>query len=554
MAKMNNSKLRENFLSYRKDWNRFARDILGLRLDNDQQKILEAVQLHRRVSVRSGNSRGKDHTAAAASLCFLYLNVPSKVINTGPTDRQVKKIMMTEIRKIHKNARIPLGGEIFENQIKFPRPDWFLIAFKAVDYKDEVWTGFHSPHLMVVVTEASGIEQQTFNNIESILTGDSKLLIVFNPNRTTGEAYNSAKSPFYQKFKLSCLDAPNVKARKTIIPGQVDYDWVEEKVRKWCVRISSPVDRENDEGIGVTKITYTANQDFKFNGQWYRPNDLFRIKVMGEFPEKSEDQLIPLAWIEAASQRWEEQHNLELGGDLRLGVDVAGMGSDLTVFCHRYDNFVREFQTLQRKDHMQTAGLINNILSANEKANALIDSIGEGAGIFSRLEEQKIKVTSAKFSEAARDSNGKKELNDFTGQRTFANMRAYCYWAIRDALDPQLGGNLALPPLDELTQDLTEPRWSFRSDGKILIEEKTEIKKRLGRSPDFGDALALTYFPLNQQDDWTNLSSFSFSRSEDPGWNIPLYSEFQQGLNELDWHCQNLWLRQQGIFRSRSTF
>ncbi|MCI0494679.1 hypothetical protein L0Z72_06695, partial [candidate division KSB1 bacterium] len=327
MAKMNNSKLRENFLSYRKDWNRFARDILGLRLDNDQQKILEAVQLHRRVSVRSGNSRGKDHTAAAASLCFLYLNVPSKVINTGPTDRQVKKIMMTEIRKIHKNARIPLGGEIFENQIKFPRPDWFLIAFKAVDYKDEVWTGFHSPHLMVVVTEASGIEQQTFNNIESILTGDSRLLIVFNPNRTTGEAYNSAKSLFYQKFKLSCLDAPNVKARKTIIPGQVDYDWVEEKVRKWCVRISSPVDRENDEGIGVTKITYTANQDFKFNGQWYRPNDLFRIKVMGEFPEKSEDQLIPLAWIEAASQRWEEQHNLELGGDLRLGVDVAGMGS-----------------------------------------------------------------------------------------------------------------------------------------------------------------------------------------------------------------------------------
>ena len=82
-------------------------------------------------------------------------------------------------------------------------------------------------------------------------------------------------------------------------------------------------------------------------------------------------------------------------------------------------------------------------------------------------------------------------------------MRAYCYWAIRDALDPQCNSNLALPPIDELTQDLTEPRWSFRSDGKILLEEKSEIKKRLGRSPDYGDALALTYYPKSIMSEWS---------------------------------------------------
>jgi hypothetical protein len=90
-------------------------------------------------------------------------------------------------------------------------------------------------------------------------------------------------------------------------------------------------------------------------------------------------------------------------------------------------------------------------------------------------------------------SESAKGLTDLTEQRTFANMRAYLYWAIRDALDPALGGELALPPADELTQDLTEVHWSTRSNGDIIIEEKEKIKKRLGRSPDYGDAVANTF-------------------------------------------------------------
>jgi hypothetical protein len=504
MGTINHDKLKEQFLLYQGDWNKFARDILGIQLDNDQQQILEAAQHHRRVSVRSGNARGKDFVAAASALCFLFLNMPSKVIMTAPTDRQAVKIMMSELTKIYRNAKIPLGGELLQNQIKFSRPDWYLLAFKSSDYKVETWTGFHSPHLMVIVTEASGLEQLVFNSIESILTGNSKLLIVFNPNHNSGEAFNSVKSSLYQKFKLSCLDAPNVKARKTIIPGQVDYSWVVEKIKKWCAPISPPPDYENNSGKSQRVTICTPDQDFKFNGQWYRPNDLFRVKVMGEFPDKSEDQLIPLAWIEAAIERWKDRQHETRTGNLILGVDVAGMGSDLTVFCRRYDNYVTEFQTFQKKDNMQIAGQIKNILSAHENANALIDTIGEGAGVYSRLYELQMKVTSAKFSEGPRQGNSKRELTDFTGQRTFANMRAYCHWGIRDALDPQHDSNLALPPLDELIQDLTELRWTIRSDGRILIEEKSEIKKRLGRSPDYSDALALTYYPISSEFQFSN--------------------------------------------------
>ena len=457
------------------DWNKFARDILGVRLDRRQRRILEAIQVARRISVRSGHAIGKDYVAAVASLCFLYLNIPSKVINTAPTDRQVLNVMMSEIGRIYKNARVNLGGDLWTHKITFPKDlDWFLLGFKTKDKKPEDWTGFHSPNLMVVITEASGIDQATFDAIEGILTGNSRLVLIFNPNRTSGEAYQSTRSPQYEKFKLNCLNAVNVRAKKILIPGQVDYDWIDEKIKKpgWVVEI---------EESEVKKDAC----DFKWEGKWYRPNDLFLVKVMGEFPRATENTLIPLSWVEMANDRWRELKG-KGEGPLKLGVDVAGMGRDLTVFAFRRGNVIEQFKTYSKQDHMITVGKIKNTLIKKEDT-AFVDSLGEGAGVFSRLIEQNVNAVGVKASESARD------LNDITGQRTFANMRAFLYWALRDALDPALDGELALPPLDELTQDLTEVHWSTRSNGDIIIEEKDKIKKRLGRSPDYGDAVANTF-------------------------------------------------------------
>lgn len=458
---------------YENDWNKFARDALGVRLDRKQRRILEAIQFNRRVSVRSGHAAGKDYVAAVASLCFLYHYVPSKVINTAPTDRQVISIMMSEIARIYRNAKVDLGGDLWTHKITFEDPDWFLLGFKTKDKKPEDWTGFHSPNLMVVVTEASGIEQITFDAIEGILTGNSRLVLIFNPNRTTGEAYQSTRSPLYKKFKLNCLNAVNVRAKKILIPGQVDFEWIDEKIRKpgWVVEIS--------EG--------EANRDahdFRWEGKWYRPNDLFLVKIMGEFPRATEDTLIPLSWIEMANDRWQDLQGRG-EGKLKLGVDVAGMGRDLTVFAFRRKDVIERLKVYSKQDHMVTVGKIKNEL-VGENDSAFVDALGEGAGVYSRLAEQKVNAVGVKASESAKD------LTDITEQRTFANMRAFLYWAIRDALDPALGGKLALPPIDELTQDLTEVHWSTRSNGDIIIEEKDKIKKRLGRSPDYGDAVANT--------------------------------------------------------------
>lgn len=485
------------------DWNKFAFDVLGAKLDNQQEEILHAVQYHRRVSVKSGNARGKDYVAAVASLCFLLLNVPSKVINTAPTGRQVRSIMMPEIANLYKRAQevIDPGGRLLTDSIKFVDERHYLLGFKAGDKAMESWSGFHSPNIMVVVTEASGIDDITFTAIEGILQGNSRLLIVFNPNRLAGEAYRSAKSPIYKSFRLNCLDAPNVKNykkvlegklsqleyEKIIIPGQVDYEWIDEKIKTqgWVTEV------RKDE---------MTDLDFEWNGRFYRPEDYFRVKVLGEFPLQTEDVLIPIHWIEAAQQRWldipRNEKEILVNQELKLGADIAGMGNDKSCFAHRYDHFVDKIVSYSNQGkretiHMETAGKIKNLIKKG--GYAFIDTIGEGAGVYSRLVEQSVEnAVSAKASENA------KGLHDKTGVRTFANMRAYMFWSLRDALDPQFNSTLALPVDHELTQELTEIHWMTHSNGSILLEPKEDIKERIGRSPDKGDAIALTYYPMQR--------------------------------------------------------
>ena len=226
----------------------------------------------------------------------------------------------------------------------------------------------------------------------------------------------------------------------------------------------------------------------------YRPNDLFRIKVLGMFPRVSEDCLIPYEWIEIANRRWQEYQEEGFQSERAplIGVDVAGMGRDDSVLCPRYGNYVPKYiihQSGGRADHMHIVGLVKQAM-IKKGSRAFIDTIGEGAGVYSRLIEQGVKnVNSCKFSEGARN------LHDITGQYSFANMRAYLYWAVRDWLNPKNGFMPALPPDDKFMEEATAIKWKFQSDGTIYIEAKEDIKKKIKRSTDRIDALANTFYP-----------------------------------------------------------
>lgn len=475
--------------AWREDWCKFAHDVLYARLDKEQQAILHSVQHNPMTAVASGTSRGKDYIAACAAMCFMYLTPRwkdgklvknTKIAMTAPSGRQVKDIMIPEVSRLFRNAGI-LPGRLLSSGIRTNYDEWFLTGFKSGDDNMEAWSGFHAVNTMFVVTEASGISETIYNAIEGNLQGNSRLLIVFNPNITTGYAARAMKSDRFAKFRLNSLNAENVVCKQQIIPGQVNYEWVKDKVINWC----SP----------IQQVDFNAGEgDFKWEGRLYRPNDLFRVKVLGMFPKVSEDVLIPYEWIEMANENW---HRLQEEGfsptkSCRLGSDVAGMGRDDSVLCPRYGNYVPKFEVHQsagKADHMHVVGMHISYLS-NENAKAFIDTIGEGAGVYSRLEELGYKnAYSCKYSEGARG------LHDITGQYEFANMRAYCYWSLRDWLNPKNGFGAALPPCDKLMEEATETHWKFQSDGSIIIEPKEEIKKRIKRSPDYMDSLANTFYP-----------------------------------------------------------
>lgn len=481
-------------MSWRADWNKFARDVLKARLDKEQQAILASVQHNPMTAVASGTARGKDFVAAVAALCFLYLTPRfnksgelvgnTKVALTAPTGRQVDVIMIPEIARLFRAAGDNvLPGRLLSSGIRTSHREWFLIGFKASD-ETEAWSGFHAVNTMFVVTEASGISENTFNAIEGNLQGNSRLLLVFNPNITTGYAARAMKSSRFKAFRLNSLNAENVVTKTNTIPGQVDYPWVKDKVENWCTRI-----REDDfnEGDG----------DFKWEGALYRPNDLFRIKVLGMFPKVSQDVLVPYEWIELANNRWLEYKEREFVPRCPkyVGSDVAGMGRDSSVLCCRFGDYVEKFEAHQsagQADHMHVAGMIINEL-IGKKDKAFIDTIGEGAGVFSRLQElDYTNVYSCKYSESAR------HLHDLTGEYTFANMRAYLYWCVRDWLNPKNGYSPALPPNDKLAEEMTETHWHFQSNGSIIIEKKENIVARIKRSPDYMDALANTFYPYGE--------------------------------------------------------
>lgn len=497
--------------SWRQDWNKFAREALGVSLDKEQEAILLSIQNNKLTSVASGTARGKDFVTAVGSICFLYLTPRwdksgelienTKVALTAPTDRQIKNIMMPEISRLYHRAKKTgvFVGKLNAYDIRTDNEEWFLTGFKADEHNHEAWSGFHAVNTMFAVTEATGISDDTFAAIEGNLQGNSRALLVFNPNTTVGYAAKSQKGKRWAKFRLSSLNAPNVVEKKIIIPGQVDYAWVIDKINEWCISIPK-------------ELVKLEEDDFEFEGKWYRPDDTFRKKVLGKFPKVSEDVLIPEQWIEAAQERWSLEY--KVNGTGVLGVDVAGMGRDSTVYCPRYDNYVVEFvkeHSAGRAEHMAVAGKVKQRLESDLNiVAASIDTIGEGAGVYSRLIEQGLedRAISCKYSEKASDEYND-DLTDITQQYKFANMRAYLFWAVRDWLDPKNNTGAMLPPGDGFREEATEIKWKFRSDGKVIIEPKEDIKKRLGRSTDEFDALANTFYPITKKVD-INYSAFHF--------------------------------------------
>lgn len=212
------------------------------------------------------------------------------------------------------------------------------------------------------------------------------------------------------------------------------------------------------------------------------PEPLRSQMLKGDFAAGQEDdpwQVVPTAWIAAAQARWRPEG--KTGAMDALGVDVARGGRDRTILSPRYGTWFAEQEVhagAETPDGPAVAALI--VQALRDGAPVQVDIIGPGASVYDHLVSNEIQAVAMNGAEGSTAS-------DRSGKLRFANKRAEWWWALREALDPNYGQGLALPSERALLADLAAPRWSLTARG-VLVEAKDDIVKRLGRSPDRGDA------------------------------------------------------------------
>lgn len=199
-------------------------------------------------------------------------------------------------------------------------------------------------------------------------------------------------------------------------------------------------------------------------------------------------QVIPTEWIKAAQRRWSDREPPDEPLTC-LGVDPSRGGKDLTALAPRTGNYfheVKEYPGAGVPDGPACVALVIEALGEDLEANINVDVIGIGSSVYDDLLANDYNVFPVNFAEGS-------EGTDKSGQLKFRNVRAEAYWTLREALDPDEGNDLALPPDHDILTDLAAPLWSMSTRG-LTVEPKKDIRKRLQRSPNKGDAIALAHY------------------------------------------------------------
>ncbi len=431
----------EQFGRYRWKPVEFVRDVLGAesatrRGDGKpyQFRILEDLAEHPQVTVRSGHGIGKSTIDAWSALWWLLTRPLSKVVIVAPEfSRQVRSVLFGEIRKWWRRAAVDLPVRVLANRaiVEGYGEEWAAIGLPATEpHRIE---GFHSEAgVLLVLDETKGIRQDVYDALQGALTGleENRLLVTSTPGGALG--------PFHRIWTRSAADwrCHHIPSTDSSI---VSESWIEGRRRDW--------------GFG---------------------SPLWLTRVEGEFADADEGVLFPLDLLEAAVGREVEMPER---ARLTLGVDVArSVAGDLNAIAVVRGPKLEEVLTWRSADTMETVDKVLHQVVARKPDAIYVDVGGPGGGVVDRLRQLGHRVHAVHFGGAAKD------------KQRFRNRRAELFWCAREQLEK---GRVSLPDDDEIVADLSGIRYQFTADGRIQIESKDEIRKRLGRSPDRGDALAL---------------------------------------------------------------
>ncbi|MFI6986041.1 hypothetical protein ACIBSV_46815 [Embleya sp. NPDC050154] len=470
-------------------------DTLHEHLWSAQREVLESVRDHRYTAVQSCHDAGKSFTASRGVGWWLSTRPIGQAVavTTAPTARQVQAILWKEIRRAHRKGG--LIGNVLPGQPMWKDPAGAEIAFgrKPADHDAHGFQGIHDRYVLIVVDEACGIPKVLWDAIDALATNeDARVLAIGNPD-DAGTQFKKICDPGsgWNRIRIDGLSTPNITAEA------IQQYPILEGILKEAGRAPSTEPVPDDLRPMLISAAWVAERAQR----WGTASSLWKSKVRGEFPDDSDEGVIPLGWIERAVDRWREWDSAgrpEQGGRRVVAVDVARFGTDSTCIGVRQGTVLEELVQYSGIDTMATADRVAAKLTT-PRAFAIVDVIGIGAGVVDRLRQLGHETLAFNASEQA-------GRTDQLGEFEFVNNRSAAWWNLRELLDPsQRGGaEIMLPDDEDLKADLVTPKWTIKGR-RIAVESKDEVRKRLGRSPDAGDMTVMAWWhtagPVNSGDD-----------------------------------------------------
>ena len=424
----------------------FVRQVLGVNdIEPWQVTGLQNYGRQSHITIRSGHGVGK---SALLSWCIIHFTVthfPCKVPCTAPTAHQIEDVLWGELatwrRRMHKGL-----ADLFEvtsdrMYLKLAPEECYAVARTARRDNPDALQGFHSENIMFVVDEASGVPDEIFQPLEGALsTPDAKSIMAGNPTKPRGYFFDShhRNRKHFCCMKVSCLESSRVS------PAYVQ----------------------------------------KMKDQYGEESNVYKVRVLGDFPSEAADVLIPLSAAESA-----------VGRDVQVtdhvipvwGLDVARYGECLNALAKRRGNTLLEpIKTWGNVSTMVTVGTLMREYEQTDPIDRpheiLVDVIGVGAGVVDRAIELGLPVRGVNVGEAPPKTDFKR----------YQNLRAYLWWLMREWF---LGQACVIPEdeSDHLISEITDVHYTLTSSGKIAVEGKKEMLDRGVPSPDRSDSLMLTF-------------------------------------------------------------
>jgi hypothetical protein len=422
--------------------------------------------------VCSGNATGKDYFMGGLIPWWLARHKNALAIVTGPSQTLLGTVTWKEIRRAVEGSRIPFGARLSNGIKASPHVVDMGNGWQALGYSTtsvERASGQHAEHLLVVVEEASGVDDEIWDALDSLKY--SRLAAFGNPIRAEGRFVELMRQA--DKDKKEDI-SPSRRVNKIIIPST-----------------DSPHSTWEKSPFGLADKTWLEDVARRYgkDSLWYRSH------VLALVPEQSHDTLIPLAWLDRATsigRLYPVGH--VLAGARRISCDLGeGVGRDRTVIIVRDDIGILEVIHENALSLGDTAFHIARLAAKwnVDPSNITYDKAGIGKDLANHLARHHLTATGY--------------FGSGSGKGDFTNMRTLAAWRLRRRLDPEESGDSSrpherqpafyIPPgtyWDSMREELSQLKYELVGR-KTKLENKEDLAKRLGRSPDLADALIQSF-------------------------------------------------------------